>query len=95
VRTAGEPSSGPARDQTQASKTPERPGPVLADLLSKGQFCKFKEYAAEEGWALDLLPAQVPAAVLAWVANPTADDFLGQRILADLGKLFPILNVNC
>jgi hypothetical protein len=33
--------------------------------------------------------------VLAWVANPTADDFLGQRILADLGKLFPILNVNC
>ena len=70
-------------------------GPVLADLLSKGQFCKFKEYAAEEGWALDLLPAQVPAAVLAWVANPTADDFLGQRILADLGKLFPILNVNC
>jgi hypothetical protein len=70
-------------------------GLVLVDLLSKGQFCGFKDYATEAGWPLDLLPARVPAAMLAWVANPTADDFLGQRILAELAKHMLILNVNC
>ena len=70
-------------------------GPILADHLSKGQFCKFVDYAAAAGWELDRLPAAVPPAVLAWVANPTADDDLGQKILRDISSLMPVLNVNC
>ncbi len=63
--------------------------PILADHLSKGQFCRFKDQACAAGWSLNPLPAAVAAAILAWVANPKADDELGQRILLD------ILNVNC
>jgi hypothetical protein len=70
-------------------------GPILADYLSKGQFCRFKDYAAAAGWMLDRLPAAIPPAVLAWVANPTDDDDLGQRILRDISSHMPILNVNC
>ncbi len=70
-------------------------GPVLADLLSKGMFCKFKEYAAGAGWVLEPLPAAVPKSVVRWVANPSADDQLGQKILKDLAESMPIINLNC
>ncbi len=58
-------------------------GSILADYLSKGQFCRFKGYAAAAGWELNLLPAAFPPAVLAWVASPITDDDLGQRILRE------------
>ncbi len=70
-------------------------GPELADLLSKGLFCKFAEHAAEAGWPLLPLPAAVPPSIIRWVANPTADDQLGQKILRDLAESMPVINMNC
>jgi len=70
-------------------------GPELADLLSKGLFCKFAEHAAEAGWSLLPLPAAVPPSIIRWVANPTADDQLGQKILRDLAEGMPVINMNC
>jgi hypothetical protein len=70
-------------------------GPELADLLSKGLFCKFAEHAAEAGWPLLPLPAAVPASIVRWIANPTADDQLGQKILSDLAESMPVINMNC
>ncbi len=70
-------------------------GPELADLLSKGLFCKFAEHAAEARWPLLPLPAAVPASIIRWVANPTADDQLGQKILRDLAESMPVINMNC
>ena len=64
-------------------------GPILADYLSKGQFCRFVDCAAAAGWKLDRLPAAVPPAVLVWVANPTAADDLGQRFYGTLAPTCP------
>jgi hypothetical protein len=70
-------------------------GPILADDLSKGLFSRFRSNVAVAGWELDALPAAVPRALLRWVANPVADDDLGQRILLELAESCQVLNVNC
>jgi hypothetical protein len=54
----------------------------LADALSKANFRAFWA-ARTPGSNVD--PYRVPPSILAWVANPKADDELGTRVLRDLG----------
>jgi len=59
-------------------------GAKLADDLSKADFTSMRKTAAAAGWQLDEAPAWVPPAILAWVAQPSTDDSLGQKIVADI-----------
>ena len=58
-------------------------GAVLADLLSKGRFQAFLK-KANPSWDFPLQPVRVPPSLLYWVAHPSDDPLLGQRILGDL-----------
>jgi hypothetical protein len=55
---------------------------ILADALSKANFRAFWA-ARPPGSNVD--PFRVPPSILAWVANPKADDELGTKVLRDLG----------
>jgi hypothetical protein len=55
---------------------------ILADALSKANFRAFWA-ARPPGSNVD--PFRVPPSILAWVANPRADDDLGTRVLRDIG----------
>ena len=57
----------------------------MADALSKGAFCHFRELGRKvEGWSQPSAPLAVPSAILNWIAKPTADWGLGEAILRDL-----------
>ncbi len=62
--------------------------------FSKGDFPSFRSQAANANMQLDLEPSWVPPALLVWVANPTDDDDLGQKILLDLADKTPIVGYN-
>ena len=71
------------------------PGAAMADALSKGAFDKCRGIAEGEGCPLRRDPACVPPALLAWVANPQADEELGADILRDMRKRALVLGYNC
>ena len=57
----------------------------MADALSKGAFCRFRELGRlVPNWSQPVLPLPLPTAILNWVANPTADWDLGGAILDEL-----------
>jgi hypothetical protein len=58
-------------------------GAILADELSKGRLRRFKENLPHD-WQIPLEPAKVPPAILQWIANPTPQAHLGDKILDDL-----------
>jgi len=60
-------------------------GSILADELSKGRFAAFKR-KLPNSWETSLDPAWVPPSILAWIANPTEDLSLGDRILEDIRR---------
>ena len=70
------------------------PGARMADMLSKGKFELFKELAATEQYQMPTCMATVPNSLLAWVADPKEDDFLGNRILEELAVHMDILGVS-
>ena len=51
-----------------------------ADLLSKGEYVKFRELFPDA----EKLPRPIPEAVKWWINNPTADDDLGRKICLEL-----------
>ena len=70
------------------------PPAVMADALSKGAFGACRAVAREAGWPLLLEPARVPAAILRWVADPSARD-LGEDILLEMRRTTLVLGYNC
>jgi hypothetical protein len=58
-------------------------GARLADDLSKGRFKQFKDNLPAD-WQLPVEPAAIPAAILQWIADPTPQPHLGDKILGDL-----------
>ena len=66
-------------------------GAVLADALSKAQFQKFRDTAVLHDWPLDVSPAVIPGALLAWLDKPVPDPDLGNALLRDLATTESIL----
>ena len=62
-------------------------GAILADELSKGRFTAFKS-KLPEGWAIRQEPAWIPPSILAWIALPSADHELGDKILQDIARKY-------
>jgi hypothetical protein len=60
-------------------------GSILADELSKGRFAAFRR-KLPSSWEISLDPAWIPPSILAWIANPTEDLSLGDRILEDIRR---------
>jgi hypothetical protein len=56
---------------------------ILADELSKGKFDRFLHRLPAD-FILPEAPAWIPPAILAWIADPTDDANLGEKILANL-----------
>jgi hypothetical protein len=56
---------------------------VLADELSKGKFGNFLRRLPAD-FRLPESPAWIPPAILAWIADPTDDPNLGEKILSNL-----------
>ena len=56
---------------------------VLADELSKGKFSNFLRRLPTD-FRLPESPAWIPPAILAWIADPTDDPNLGEKILNNL-----------
>ena len=67
----------------------------MADALSKANFQKFWAINNEIQLNLPLNQAWVPPSLLLWINNPTPDDLLGDRILADISKQSLVLGLNC
>ena len=67
-------------------------GSVGADLLSKGDYTKFRELFPEA----EDLPRPIPEAVKWWINNPRADDELGRKICLELrAKGVKVLDSMC
>jgi hypothetical protein len=60
-------------------------GAILADELSKGRFSRFKEQLPPN-WNIPLEPAAVPPAILQWIADPTPQPHLGDKILGQIRR---------
>jgi hypothetical protein len=60
-------------------------GAILADELSKGRFSAFKS-KLPQGWVVRQEPAWIPPSILAWIAVPSADHELGDKILGDIAR---------
>jgi hypothetical protein len=60
-------------------------GAILADELSKGRYTAFKS-KLPSWWKIDTSPARIPPSILRWIAQPTADHELGEKILRDLSQ---------
>ena len=58
-------------------------GSELADELSKGRYDAFKR-KLPPSWETNLSPAWIPTSILAWIARPTADNQLGDRIIEEI-----------
>ena len=67
----------------------------MADALSKSHFSLFWELASKDDLTLPLNQAWVSPALLAWIHKPTADETLGDKILADISKRTLVLGFNC
>jgi hypothetical protein len=60
-------------------------GAILADELSKGRFLAFKS-KLPQGWVVRQEPAWIPPSILAWIAVPSPDHELGDKILRDIAR---------
>jgi hypothetical protein len=58
-------------------------GSELADELSKGRFQAFKR-KLPPSWQINAEPAWIPRSILAWIAQPSEDTNLGEKILRDI-----------
>jgi hypothetical protein len=58
-------------------------GSELADELSKGRFQAFKR-KLPPSWPINTEPAWIPRSILAWIAQPSVDTNLGEKILRDI-----------
>ncbi len=58
---------------------------ILADELSKGKFDRFIHRLPTD-FILPEAPAWIPPAILAWIADPSDDANLGEKILENLRK---------
>jgi hypothetical protein len=67
------------------------PGAIMADSLSKADFNNFRRTALAASWPLQVGPSWVPPAILAWLADPVADEDLGNKILRQLSRFSPVL----
>jgi len=66
-------------------------GAVLADALSKAEFGKFREVAAEASWPLALEPARIHGCLLQWLDKPTVDFDLASKLLAEIAEHEPVI----
>jgi hypothetical protein len=57
-------------------------GALLADHLSKSEFTMFRSTASQDGWNLSAEPLTIPAPLLLWLQQPTADETLGPTLAA-------------
>ena len=60
-------------------------GSILADELSKGRFLAFRQKLPSD-WPINMEPAWIPPSILAWIAVPSVDHQLGDKILKDLAS---------
>ena len=70
--------------QVQIAKITRCSGPFasMADALSKGDFCRFRGISTSvPGLRLPTLPLTVPLPIMEWVAAPTPDWALGDRLV--------------
>lgn len=67
----------------------------MADALSKADFNRFWSLAESSNTSLPLDMAWIPGSLLRWIADPTPDDYLGDRILRDLSLRTSVLGFNC
>jgi len=58
-------------------------GSILADELSKGRFAAFRQKKPIQ-WLTNLEPAWIPTSILSWIALPTVDLDLGDKIIHDI-----------
>ena len=69
-------------------------GPIMADMLSKAQFQRFRQYAESAGWPLKTEPLRIPGALLHWLHSPVPDPNLGHRVLCDMASTSAVLGYN-
>ena len=67
----------------------------MADALSKADFNRFWSLASTVNISLPADMATLPGSLLRWIADPTPDDYLGDRILRDLSLETSMLGYNC
>jgi hypothetical protein len=79
------------RKITRCSNT----GAKIADHLSKGRFKEARSAAAEAGTPLCMEPGRIPQQLLLWLANPVVDNGLGDKIVADIARVMPVLRYSC
>ena len=65
----------------------------MADALSKGAFLRCRALASQQRWNLPLEFPWVPPSLMEWVVAPADDERLGDRIVEDLGTVFPVMDV--
>jgi hypothetical protein len=66
----------------------------VADHLSKGEFGAARAEAANDGTVLSTEPARLPAQLLRWLDAPHDDNYLGDRIVAEIAATQHVLR-NC
>jgi len=66
-------------------------GAVLADALSKADFEKFRNTAAENNWALNTEPAVITGELLRWLDRPSVDFDLAGKILQEIATTEDVL----
>jgi hypothetical protein len=66
-------------------------GAKVADHLSKGEFAAAREQAAIGGTVLSTEPARLPAQLLCWLDTPCDDNYLGDRIVAEIAATQHVL----
>ena len=61
------------------------PFSTMADALSKGAFCRFRDLAHQvPGWSQPVHPLPVSKALLSWIASPAPDWNLGASLIQEL-----------
>jgi len=68
---------------------------TMADALSKAQFQTFSHLSTTNNIPIPLDMAWIPPTLLQWISNPVIDDYLGDKILQDIGKRALVLGFNC
>ena len=67
----------------------------MADALSNADFNRFWSLAATANISIPAEMATLPGSLLCWIADPTPDDYPGDRILRDLSLKTSVLGYNC
>jgi hypothetical protein len=66
-------------------------GAKVADHLSKGEFGAARAQAAAGGVAVETEPARLPMQLLRWLDSPCDDNYLGDRIVAEIATAQHVL----